>query len=956
MSTEDPTREGTGDREVSSDEALTGSAQALDRRHLPSLGEYRILGLIGEGGMGAVYKAEQRHPRRIVALKVIRAGVATPQLLRRFEQETEALGRLRHPGIAPIFEAGTADAGYGPQPYFAMELIDGPSLTEYARARKLSTRERLELMAKVCDAVHHAHQRGIIHRDLKPGNILVDESGQPKILDFGVARVTDSDNRATRETDMGQLIGTLAYMSPEQVLADPLELDTRSDVYALGVILYELLSGRLPYDVSRKLLHQAVQAIQEEEPTALSSVNRVYRGDVETIVAKALEKDKTRRYASAADLAADIRRHLGDEPILARPATTFYQVRKFARRHKALVSGVAAVFVVLVLGIAVSAWQAVRATRAEQAARQAEAITRDERDRATAAEQAASRERDRAIEAEVQATTERNRAIEAEVQATTERNRAIEAEAQATAERNRALDEQQRADREAAMATSINQFLQFDLLAQASAEGQAAGSKPDPDIRVRTVLDRAAARIGEKFSETPEVRASVESTIGKTYEGLGLYPEAERHFTNALELTRQLAGPDDLETLRLSRELGGLYRAQGKLAEAETLLDATVRIHRRVNGVRDPETLAATEALSTVLAQQGKFAQAEPLMKDALATARQVFGADHPTTIRMTTGLAGVYFRQGKSDEAEPLLKSALEARRRTLGADHPTTVGLVNNLAVLYHNQRRFGDAEPLMLEVLDARRRAFGDEHIETLNAMNNLGAVYAGLGKDDEAEPLYAQALDGTRKAMGSEHPRTLSFVHNMGAYLMGRRKHSEADVLLTEAWKGRTEQLGPEHADTMSTAVFLAENHIRLGRAAEAEALFTQTYEGRRKALGAAHPDTASAAAGLAIVYFRRADYAEAERRAREALGILAEKFAGQFRTHRAEALLGLSLCAQRRFDEGEPALLAGFHGMRARAASSRERLDMDDLLEQAIRMYAEAGQPEKADEWRRWRIN
>jgi eukaryotic-like serine/threonine-protein kinase len=940
MNTEDPTREGTGDREASSDEALTGSAQALDRRYLPSLGEYRILGLIGEGGMGAVYKAEQRHPRRIVALKVIRAGVATPQLLRRFEQETEALGRLRHPGIAPIFEAGTADAGYGPQPYFAMELIDGPSLTEYARARKLSTRERLELMAKVCDAVHHAHQRGIIHRDLKPGNILVDESGQPKILDFGVARVTDSDNRATRETDMGQLIGTLAYMSPEQVLADPLELDTRSDVYALGVILYELLSGRLPYDVSRKLLHQAVQAIQEEEPTALSSVNRVYRGDVETIVAKALEKDKTRRYASAADLAADLRRHLGDEPILARPATTLYQVRKFARRHKGLVSGVGAIFVVLVLGIAVSAWQAVRATRAEQAARQAEAITRDERDRATAAEQAASRERDRAIEAEVQATTERNRAIEAEVRA--------------TAERNRALEEQQRADREAAMATSINQFLQFDLLAQASAEGQAAGSKPDPDIRVRTVLDRAAARIGEKFSETPEVRASIESTIGKTYEGLGLYPEAERHFTNALELNRRLAGPDDLETLRLSRELGGLYRAQGKLAEAETLLDATVRAHRRLNRTRDPEALAATEALGNVLAQQGKFAQAEPLMKDALATARQLYGPDDATTIRMTTGLAGVYFRQGKSDEAEPLLTAALDARRRTLGAEHPTTVGLVNNLGVLYNSQRRFAEAEPLMRAVLDARRSAFGDEHIETLNAMNNLGTVYAGLGKDDEAEPLYAQALDGTRKAMGPEHPRTLTFVHNMGAYLMGQRKPSEADVLLTEAWKGRTGQLGPEHADTMNTAVLLAENSLRLGRAAEAEALLTQTYEGRRKALGAAHPDTASAAAGLAIVHFMRANYVEAERRAREAAGILAEKFAGQFRTHRAGALLGLSLCAQRRFDEGERWLLDGFQGMRATAASSRERLALDEILEQAIRMYTEAGQPEKADEWRRRR--
>jgi eukaryotic-like serine/threonine-protein kinase len=942
MSTEDPIRDGTGDGEVPSGEAVTGSFQALDRRLLQSLGDYRILNVIGEGGMGVVYKAEQRHPRRIVALKVIRAGLATPQLLRRFEQETEALGRLRHPGIAPIYEAGTADAGFGPQPYFAMELIDGPSLTEYARARKLSTRERLELMAKVCDAVHHAHQRGIIHRDLKPGNILVDESGQPKILDFGVARVTDSDNRATRETDMGQLIGTLAYMSPEQILADPLELDTRSDVYALGVILYELLSGRLPHDVSRKLLHQAVQAIQEEEPTALSSVNRVYRGDVETIVAKALEKDKTRRYASAADFAADIRRHLDDEPILARPATTFYQVRKFARRHKALVSGVAAVFVVLVLGIAVSTWQAVRATRAEQAARQAEAITREERDRATAAEQAASRERDRALEAEVQATTERNRAIEAEVQA--------------TAERTRALEEQQRADREAAMATSINQFLQVDLLAQASAEGQATGSKPDPDIRVRTVLDRAAAQIGEKFSESPEVRASIESTIGKTYEGLGLYPEAARHFSNALELTRRLAGPDDLETLRLSRELGGLYRAQGKFAEAETLLEATVRAHRRLNRTRDPEALAATEALGNVLAQQGKFAQAEPLMKDALATARQVFGADHPTTIRMTTGLAGVYFRQGKSDEAEPLLKSALEVQRRTLGVDHPTTVGLVNNLGVLYNSQRRFAEAEPLMRAVLDARRSAFGDEHIETLNAMNNLGAVYAGLGKDDEAEPLYAQALDGTRKAMGPEHPRTLSFVHNMGAYLMGRRKHSEADVLLTEAWKGRTGQLGPEHADTMRTAVILAENHLRLGRVAEAEPLLTQAYEGRRKALGAAHPDTASAAAGLAAVHFMRADYVEAESRAREAIGILAEKFAGQFPTHRAEALLGLSLCAQRRFDEGERALLAGFQGMRATAASSRERLALDEILEQAIRMYTEAGQPEKADEWRRRRTD
>src|SRR5215831_8724338 len=284
----------------------------------PSVGRYRILQLVGEGGMGVVYEAEQEHPRRIVALKVMKPGIAGPEQVRRFEHESRVLGRLQHPGIAQIYEAGTADAGFGPQHYFAMEFIRGQSLREYAQALHLNVRQRLELMIKICDAVHHAHQRGVIHRDLKPGNILVDASGQPKILDFGVARSTDSDAHATRQTDLGHLVGTLAYMSPEQVLGDPLELDTRSDVYALGVILYELLAGRLPYTVSRNL-PEAVQTIREEEPAPLSSIVRNYRGDIETIVAKALEKDKARRYASAAGLAADIRRYLTDEPIVARP-------------------------------------------------------------------------------------------------------------------------------------------------------------------------------------------------------------------------------------------------------------------------------------------------------------------------------------------------------------------------------------------------------------------------------------------------------------------------------------------------------------------------------------------------------------------------------------------------------------------------------------------------------------
>src|SRR6266850_2485669 len=301
------------------------NAREGDWRALPPrIGHYRIIRLLGEGGMGSVYEADQEQPRRRVALKVIKAGWASPDLLRRFEQESQALGRLQHPGIAQIYEAGTAATGFGLQPFFAMELIHGMPLGEYAESRRLNVRQRLTLMIHVCDAVQHAHERGIIHRDLKPGNILVDENGQPKILDFGLARATDSDARATRQTDVGQLLGTLAYMSPEQVSADPLALDPRSDVYALGVILYELLAGKLPYRITQHV-HEVVQTIRQSDPVPLSSVNRVYRGDIETIVAKALEKDRDRRYASAADLAADVHRYLDDQPIAAKPPSTIYQ-------------------------------------------------------------------------------------------------------------------------------------------------------------------------------------------------------------------------------------------------------------------------------------------------------------------------------------------------------------------------------------------------------------------------------------------------------------------------------------------------------------------------------------------------------------------------------------------------------------------------------------------------------
>jgi WD40 repeat protein/serine/threonine protein kinase len=350
---------------VSPDHPVTGSPSRI--------GTYRITRLLGEGGMGAVYEAEQDSPRRTVALKIIRTGLASATLVQRFTHEAQILGRLHHPGIAHVYEAGLAEDG---QPFFAMEFIRGLPLDEYARQTRLDLGARVGLLARVCDAVQHAHEQGVIHRDLKPANVLVDETGQPKVLDFGVARATDADLlTGAGLTRTGQLLGTPNYMSPEQVAANPAAIDRRSDVYALGVILFELAAHRLPYQLENKPLAEVARIILEEDPPRLGSIHPELRGDVETIVAKALQKDPGRRYASAADLAADLRRWLAHEPILARPTSALYHLRKFARRHRGLVGGVLATLAALALGLVVSTLYAVGEARqrgqAEQNARQA---------------------------------------------------------------------------------------------------------------------------------------------------------------------------------------------------------------------------------------------------------------------------------------------------------------------------------------------------------------------------------------------------------------------------------------------------------------------------------------------------------------------------------------------------------------------------------------------------------
>jgi eukaryotic-like serine/threonine-protein kinase len=800
--------------------------------HPEAIGRYHIVRVLGEGGMGTVYEAVQEEPRRVVALKVIKLGLATPDRLRRFRQESQALARLQHPGIAQIYESSTADTGLGPQPFFAMEFIRGLPLNKYAEVHQLDTRQKLALMVKICEAVHHAHQRGLIHRDLKPGNILVDETGQPKILDFGVARIIEADPQESDSqptmTGLGQLVGTLAYMSPEQVLGDPLEVDTRSDVYALGVILYELLAGRLPYQVNPRQLTEAVHTIREEEPASLSSIGRDYRGDIETLVRKALEKDKTRRFTSAADLGADILRHLHDEPIMARPPSAVYQLRKFARRHRGLMAGMAAVLVVLLAGVAVSAWMAVRASRAEAEAR------------------------------------------------------------------------------------AVSEFLQKDLLAEASASTQAGpNAKPDPHLEVRTVLDRAAARIPGKFQKQPLVEASIRQTIGEAYADLGLFSEAEQQEQRALT------------------------------------------IRGRILGEAHPDTLESMDRLAILYRLEGKYAEAEPLRKKFLEVRRQKLGELHPDTLDAMNNLALLYRYEGKPGLAEPLYVKAVEGLHRLKGVENRQTVLTMANLAQLYDDQAKYAQAEQLYGEVLEAAPRVLGEEHPDTLILMNNLAMVYQDEGKFAQAELLQRKVMEVDSRVLGAEHPDTLIDFGNMAKLYRNQGKYPEAEALFTRTLETERRVLGEDQPVTMTTMSLLGSLKGYEGKYADAEQLLTRALDGQRRVLGNEHRSTQNSLVWLGQVRLQQQKYAQAEANFRAALNIYVRTNPEVWQRYNCQSLLGASLAGEGKYDEAEPQLLAAYETMLQRRDQipAANRPDLETAGAQIVRLYDDWGKPDKAAEWR-----
>ena len=708
MTSDEPAKESFAIRRGADTVSLGSGLPAQSASGMPVLreiGRYRILRVIGEGGMGTVYEAEQDKPRRVVALKVIRPGYASPQLLKRFEQESQVLGRLQHPGIAQIYEAGThevAPSAAGSRgvivPYFAMEYIRGRGLKVFMEEQNLGTRQRLELVAKVCDAVHHAHQKGVIHRDLKPGNILVDESGQPKILDFGVARATDSDiQAATIQTDVGQLIGTIPYMSPEQVAADPQGLDTRSDVYALGVIAYEALAGRLPYDLKHKMIHEAARVIREEEPAPLSTINRVFRGDVETIVAKSLEKDKTRRYQSAAELASDIRRYLHDEPIVARRASAAYQFKKFAQRHKAVVVGVAAVFLVLVAGMIVS-------------------------------------------------TTLYFRAENARGQA--EKDRAAAEAAQAAETEQRQLAESRRAQAEA-----VTGFLRDMLttIQPARAKGR--------EISVREVLDEAAKTVHERLKDEPLVEVSIQRTIAETYYTLGLYKSAIPHWDAAREILNQTYGPDHIETIVGTFRLGLTYYFGGDSEKALEILQGALSAACKSLGEENRLTARVMDMLGMAFREQGRLDDAEPLLARAMDVRERLNVSDEERADSMSH-LGLLYLDRQRYKEAEELCRRSLEIFRRELSNEHLSTIRTIGALADICARQAKWDEAEQLSREAAETGQRVLGVEPRDSRKALARHSRALKMLGRFAEAESVSRQLLESQRHTLESGDPDILN----------------------------------------------------------------------------------------------------------------------------------------------------------------------------------------------------
>jgi non-specific serine/threonine protein kinase/serine/threonine-protein kinase len=655
-----------------------------------SIGPYRLVRKLGEGGMGQVWLAEQSTPvKRQVALKIIKAGGYDASAIWRFDQERQALAIMDHPAIAKVFDAGSTAEG---QPYFVMEYVQGMAIAEYCDRKRLSTRVRLALFTKVCEGVQHAHQKAIIHRDLKPSNILVveiDGKPMPRIIDFGIAKaIAQHADDETLVTRAGGMVGTPGYMSPEQADPSVLDVDTRTDVYSLGVILYELLTSALPFDAKQwhtKPFHEVLRRMYEEDPDSPSTrigvdptsievaakrntdprqLAGLLRGDLDWITLKALEKDRTRRYGSPSELAADIDRYLGNEPVTARPASVTYRARKYIQRHK---FGVAAATAMLLVLIAFGVMQTIQLRR----------ITR----------------------------------------------------------------ERDRADR-------VTEFMSgmFKVADPSEARGNT--------VTAREILDRSSKAIDTSLRNDPELQAKMMYTMADTYWGLGLFSRAQTLIERTLQIQRRVLGPEHPDTLRSARILASILEDEGHHAEAEKLKRQTLDLDRKVLGFENDETLRCESSLATTVRDEGRYAEAEKLDREVLDAQRRVLGPESRYTLLSMSNLASDMTKQGHYSEAEKPERDALDMQRRVLGSEEPYTQATMIDLASVLVAEAHYSEAEKLLHEAVDIRRRVLGPDHPNTLFAIEHLGSALLAEGNYDEAAKVEGEALEIARRIPGAE----------------------------------------------------------------------------------------------------------------------------------------------------------------------------------------------------------
>ncbi len=787
---------------------LSASVPIPDR-----LGPFRVLQLLGEGGMGAVYEAEQERPRRRVALKVLHPGLATPHMLRRFELESEVLGRLEHPGIARIYEAGSSDTGRGPQPWFAMELVHGEPLTDYCVRHALPLETRLELMAEVCDAVHHAHQRGIVHRDLKPANVLVGEQHRPKVLDFGIARPTDDDlPRATLRTDPGMIVGTLQYMSPEQAGADPDAIDVRTDVYSLGVMLYELVARRPPLVLSRLPMHEALRRVLEDEPEPLRKVAPRVPVDVAVVVHKALEKDKERRYSSAAELAADLRRFLRREPIAAQPPSNWYRFCRFAARNKALVGGAAATLAALVVGLAVALWQR---NEAREALARVEGINRFLFSDVLASPTPEHLGRDvRVVDVLAPAARSAERAFANDPRVAAEVLDAVGSS-------YRALGLPAESERLTRRALALLGEGADDRLAL-RVRGHLADSLTDLDrsdeavAMLEPVVAAGTRQFGRDDADTLTFRASLAEAQWAAGQ-----PERGVAELRAVAAARaRVFGPEDARTLATRSELAVHLAELGEIAEARAMLTETLAIQERVLGPEHPGSLGSRNLLAWMLTLGGAYQDAEKLYAGLLPALVDVYGPDHPYTAEARIDMASCPLHLGRAAEAEASVRQACQDLEKRLGPEHTLTLKAHLMLAEVY---LRTGKPEAAIAEaqhVVDVTRSAHGDASEELGHALMKLGRCYQEAQQDSAAAKAFGEAVIVYEKAFSEPTDYLAQAWFNLGVATRDSGNPVAAIDPLRRAVALDVEHWGAGHRHVAADRYNLAVTLLAAGRADEA----------------------------------------------------------------------------------------------------------------------------------------